>query len=74
MDLSVYIGKAFLAGGKVKKEYIVEDIITCTNSKNEIVKQYFIAYTELLGQKVYDYEVPVSTVMRDYYIKKKRIN
>ena len=63
-DLEKYIGKKYMAGGKVKREYTITDILITTNMKGDIVKRCFVAYNEMLGQKVYDYEVPVAEVMR----------
>ena len=64
MKLESYIGLKFKKNGVKHIIFIVDDIYTVTNSKGEIIKQYFTAYNDSLGQKIFDYEIPVSTVMK----------
>lgn len=69
--LNEYIGESYETRGKNSKIYIVTDIITCRNSKDEIVNQYFISYTDDFVHRLYDYNTPVSTVIRGLITDKK---
>lgn len=64
MKLESYIGLKFKKNGVKNIIFTVDDVYTVTNSKGEIIKQYFTAYNDNLGQRIFDYEVPVSTVIR----------
>ena len=59
----VKIGDKFVKrGDKQKRVNTVVDIMTITNSKGEVVKQYAVSESELMGQTVTNYEVPFATV------------
>ena len=64
MNYAEYIGKKFKKNGIKHLIFIVADVYTVTNSSGKIIKQYFTAYNELADSKIYDFEVPISTVMR----------
>lgn len=60
------IGRKFeqrLPKGK-KRLCTIVDFITCTNSKGEVIKSYFVSTHEFMGQTITDHEVPRSTVSR----------
>jgi len=65
----VEIGDRFIKrGDKQKRINTVIDIMTVTNSKGEVVKQYAVSECDfslfVLGQTIRDYEVPFATVQR----------
>lgn len=64
MNYTEYIGKKFKKNGIKHLTFIVADVYTVTNSSGEIIKHYFTAYNEFADSKIYDFEVPISTVMR----------
>ena len=64
MNYTEYIGKKFKKIGIKHLIFIVSDVYTVTNSSVEIIKQYFTAFNELADAKIYDFEVPISTVIR----------
>ena len=64
MNYMDYIGRKFKKNGIKNITFIVSDVYTITNSSGKIIKQYFTAYNELADAKIYDFEVPLSTVLR----------
>lgn len=64
MKIESCIGLKFKKNGVKNIIFTVDDVYTVTNIKGKVIKQYFTAYNVSLGQKIFDYEVPVSTVIR----------
>lgn len=64
--LSKYIGYEYRRRVSSKREllYKVSDFNVTINKKGEITKTSFVAYTLYFGQRVFDYDVPINTVIR----------
>ena len=58
------ISTQYISQGKRKDVCTVIDILTTYNSNNEIVNIKYISAHDFLGQTVYDYDVPESTIAR----------
>lgn len=52
-----------------KKEYTIEDIHYTYNYAGDLVKLRYVAYSVLMGQKVYDYDVVETTIAKALYTK-----
>lgn len=60
------IGTQYEIKTKARRDvYIVEDQLTVTNSKGEIVKEYYICSHIFMGQKVMDHDVCDTLIARN---------
>ena len=58
------VGTKFKSGGKCPRICTVTDFFTVTNLAGEIVRQYYVAEHEFMGQTVTNYEVPQASIDR----------
>ena len=54
-------------GKQGRKEYTIEDIHYTYNQEGELVKIRYVAYSLLMGQKVYDRDVVETTIAKALY-------
>jgi hypothetical protein len=63
--MDIVIGTKFIRRCSKRKDVeTVVDILTTTNSKGEVVGVKYVASHDFMGQKVTDFEVASSTIMR----------
>lgn len=67
MNTVIEIGTKFTQQRKHAKEQTVIDIYTTYNSKNEIVKVRYVCAHVTIGQRVIDYDVVKTTILRAIY-------
>jgi hypothetical protein len=53
--------------GKVSRVCTVSDQLTVTNSKGEVVRLYYHATHEFMGQKLTDHDVGDTTIARNLF-------
>ena len=58
------IGTKFKTRGKHPKDAEVVDILKTYNNSGELVRIRYVAVTYTMGQPVYDYDVPDTTIAR----------
>lgn len=63
------IGIQYKSAGKQPRICTVEDQMTVTNSKDEVIKSYYQTSHEFAGQKVYEHEVCDTTIARNLITK-----
>lgn len=61
-----YIGKQYVKRLNKRNDiYTVEDVLFTYNSKGDLINIRFIAWCELMGQRVYVYDVVAVTILRN---------
>lgn len=56
------IGTEYMTRGKYPRKCKVIDIYKTYNSKNELVKVYYVSTHEFMGQIVTDHQVPTASI------------
>jgi len=65
MNFRFPIGTQYRSHGKPPRICTVEDQLTVTNSKGDVVSHYYTSSHEFAGQKIYDRQVCETTIARN---------